>query len=269
MRHRIIIPTLALLFVGCAETSNTTSTETCANVALSPMRIADAATATAGTPQVFTQALAIYRYTVTPGARLTATLDVPADKDYQMAFFDTSGNRLSCSDSAGLGVDEAMQVDVGDRTQVLVKVWTDTSPSNSAFTLLVTSAVSVAVTEQEPNDTPATAQPITAAFSTVTGAVDSEASDADDYFAYSVAPGDVVTVETSLTSAPTSLVYVALRDEAGDPISVGGEDLFFSFDENMTSATLTYTVPVGMDTLLVWMSGIPGAAPYRIVTSID
>lgn len=161
-----------------------------------------------------------------------------------------------------------MQIDVGDRTQVLVKVWTETSPSNSAFTLLVTSAVPVAVTEQEPNDTPATAQSISGAFSVVTGAVDSEASDADDCFAYAVAPGDVVTVETSLTSAPPSLVYVAVRDEAGDRISVGGEDLFFSFDENATSATLTYTVPAGMDTILVWMSGIPGAAPYRIVTSI-
>ncbi len=270
MRHRIVAATFALLLVaGCNESANSTSADTCATVSITSERIANAAGAELGSAQVFTQALAIYRYQVTPGMRLTATLDVPDDKDYQMAFFDTLGNRLSCSENAGVGVDESMQLDVGSRTEVLVRVWTAASPSSSSFTLLVEGVAPTPVAEQEPNDTTEAAQLVEADVSTVTGGVDSEGSDPDDYFAYPVAQGDVVTVDVNLTSGPDGLVYVALQDAAGNTLTVGDEQQVFSFEETATSASFTYTVPADMDVLIVWMSGIPGAADYTIETAID
>ena len=104
---------------------------------------------------------------------------------------------------------------------------------------------------------------------TVTGAVDSDAGDAEDYFAYAVADGNTVTVQANLTSVPESLVYLALRTAAGDAITVSGEELSFFCDENATTGSFTYTVPAGMDTLLVLMAGAPGSASYEVTTSIE
>lgn len=187
-----------------------------------------------------------------------------------MALFDTNGNKLACSDNAGFGTPESMTYEVNNLTMVWLKAWTSASPSNSAATIIVsTPVVSVPtdIDEQEPNNTPETAQEIGVAHSLISGSVDSEAvvADADDYFVVEVAEGNVVTVTAQVTSElDADLPYIALTDDQGTTLSEGGEELFHSFDENALSTILTYTVPVSVSEVYIWMSVIPGAADYEL-----
>lgn len=217
-----------------------------------------------------TAALGIWKFPVTNGQSLTATMEVPDDKDYQMALFDTNGNKLACSDNAGFGTPELMTYEVNNLTMVWLKVWTSASPSNSAATIIVsTPVVSVPtdIDEQEPNNAIETAQEIGVAHSLISGSVDSEAvvADGDDYFVVEVAKGNVVTVTAQVTSDfDDDLIYIALTDDQSVTLSDGENPLSFNFDENALSTTLTYTVPASVSEVYVWMAGIPGAADYEV-----
>lgn len=63
------------------------------------MRIIAVARTTPSIELVFTQALAVYRIPVPEGQDVVAELDVPDDKDYNIAFFNGSGGLSESSAS--------------------------------------------------------------------------------------------------------------------------------------------------------------------------
>lgn len=110
------------------ESPTAISLETCSNVSLSSARISAAARTTLGTELVFTKALAVYRIPVTEGQDVTADLNVPDDKDYNIAFFNGSGSLLACEDTEGNGVDEMLEYEISGVTN---KSWS--LPVNDSF----------------------------------------------------------------------------------------------------------------------------------------
>lgn len=280
---KILFPALAtLVLTACISsddnaTSSTTSLETCSNVTLGQGRREAAALLELNTDQPFTNALAVYKVAVSNGQRLTANLEVPDDKDYNMALFDTNGNKLGCSDNAGLGTNEVVEYEVNNLSMVWVKVWTALSPSNSAFVLSVNTPVeSVAqpLDEVEPNNSIAAAQQISFAHSEVSGNVtddillENNPADADDYFSYSVSEGDVVTIHSEVVTDDSSLIYIAVQNASGTTLSNGDGEMFYNFTQQAPSVDFSYTVPSGLDTLIVWMSAIPGQADYTTEVQI-
>ena len=254
------------------QRSFTTSDETCDDVFLGQHRRDVAATAAINVEIVHADALGIWKLAVSDGQPLTATMEVPDDKDYQMALFDTDGNKLACSDNAGFGTGEQMEYEVDNLTMVWLKVWTSASPNRSEATIMVSTPVAsvpTAVTELEPNDTHATAQEIGVAHSLITSTVADDSSDADDYFVVDVTEGDIVTVTAEVASNVTGLAYVALVDEADEKISVEGEELSAPLDTEPYSATLVYEVPASMTQLYVWMSSVLGTASYELEIQVQ
>ena len=255
--------------VVAPESPTATSLETCSNVSLSAGRIAAAARTTLGTELIFTQALAVYRIPVTEGQEVTADLTVPDDKDYNMAFFNSSGSLLACTDTEGNGVDETLDYEVSGVTEIWVKVWTPALPSDSAFSLIVSvPPVAIEVAEAEPNDTAATAQLVSESFTFVNGTLDTDASDSDDYFKHTVSEGDVVEITASSTDDGASLIYIALVDADDNVLSEGDTELSYYFTEEAPSTTLTYTVPAATTEIFVWMAAIPGVASYSVQVQV-
>ena len=255
--------------VVAPESPGATSLEDCSNVSLSTTRINAAARTTVNTELTFDNALAVWRMPVTVGQELTADLTVPEDKDYNIAFFDGSGNKLACADTEGNGVDETLEYTVASISEIWVKVWTPALPSRSAFTLTMIAPVAVEITDDEPNNTPATAQVVSESFTTVDGTLDSDNSDADDYYKYSVSEGDVVTINASATDDGASLIYVALTDSDDTVLEQNSEPVSHYFGENEMSTTLTYTVPAATTELYVWMAAQPGTGSYTLEVQVD
>ena len=255
--------------VVAPESPDATSLEDCSNVSLSTTRINAAARTTVNTELAFDNALAVWRMPVSTGQELTAEMNVPADKDYNIAFFDGSGNKLACADTEGNGVDETLEYTVASISEIWVKVWTPALPSRSAFTLTMVTPVATEITDDEPNDTPATAQVVSESFTTVDGTLDSGNSDADDYYKYSVSEGDVVTINASATDDGASLIYVALTDSDSTVLEQSSEPVSHYFGENEMSTTLTYTVTAATTEVYVWMAATPGTGTYTLEVQID
>lgn len=280
MRSLILPCISALLLTACAgesdsdssvvapESAGSTSLEDCSNVSLSATRIGAAARTTVNTVLTFDNALAVWRMPVSAGQELIAELVVPDDKDYNIAFFDDSGNKLACADTEGNGVDETLEYTVSTVNEIWVKVWTPELPSRTAFTLVVSAPVLVTISDSEPNNTPATAQQISDTFTTVAGSLDTDNSDDDDYYHYNVEEGDVITVTASAEDDGASLIYVALADTSGNVLQVDGDGVSAYLSETDTDSTLSYTVPAGMTELLVWMAAQPGTATYSLQVQI-
>ena len=255
--------------VVAPESPGATSLEDCSNVSLSTTRINAAARTTVNTELTFDNALAVWRMPVSTGQELTAEMIVPADKDYNIAFFDGSGNKLACADTEGNGVDETLEYTVASISEIWVKVWTPALPSRSAFTLTMVPPTATEITDDEPNDTPATAQVVSESFTTVEGTLDWDNSDADDYYKYSVSEGDVVTVQASITDDGSSLIYLTLVDSESNTLEDDGTLMYHYFAEDELSTTMTYTVPASMDELYVWMNAGPGATTYNLEVQIQ
>ena len=281
--RKLLLPIMAgTLLAACAgddaddstaviapESPGATSLEDCTNVSLSTTRINAAARTTVNTELTFDNALAVWRMPVTEGQELTAEMTVPDDKDYNIAFFDGSGNKLACADTEGNGVDETLEYTVASISEIWVKVWTPALPSRSAFTLTMVAPVATEITDDEPNDTPATAQVVSESFTTVDGTLDTDNSDADDYYKYSVSEGDIVTINASATDDGASLIYVALSDSESTVLEENSEPVVHYFGENEMSTTLTYTVPAATTEVYVWMAAQPGTATYSLEVQID
>jgi hypothetical protein len=255
--------------VVAPESAGATSLEDCSNVSLSTTRINAAARTTVNTELTFDNALAVWRMPVSEGQELTAEMTVPDDKDYNIAFFDGSGNKLACADTEGNGVDETLEYTVASISEIWVKVWTPALPSRSAFTLTMVAPVATEITEDEPNDTPATAQVVSESFTTVDGTLDTDNSDADDYYKYAVTEGDLVTINASATDDGASLIYVALVDSDDTILEENNEPVEHYFGENEMTASLTYTVPAATTEVYVWMAAIPGTGTYSLQVRIQ
>ena len=255
--------------VVAPESPGATSLEDCSNVSLSTTRINAAARTTLNTELIFSNALAVWRMPVTAGQDLEADMTVPDDKDYNMAFFDGSGNKLACAYTVGKGVDEAIDYTVASGiSEIWVKVWTPELASRSNFTLTVAAPVLVTINDTEPNDTPETAQVITDVWTTVDGSLDTDNSDADDYYKYSVSEGDVVTVTGTAVDDGASLIYVAIAGSDGNVVEVGSNALSHYYSESEPDASLSYTVPSGVSTVYIWMAAQPGTATYTTTVKI-
>ncbi len=255
--------------VVAPESAGATSLEDCSNVSLSTTRINAAARTTVNTELTFDNALAVWRMPVSEGQELTAEMTVPDDKDYNIAFFDGSGNKLACADTEGNGVDETLEYTVASISEIWVKVWTPALPSRSAFTLTMVAPVATEITDDEPNDTPATAQVVSESFTTVDGTLDTDNSDADDYYKYAVTEGDLVTINASATDDGASLIYVALVDSDDTILEENNEPVEHYFGENEMTASLTYTVPAATTEVYVWMAAIPGTGTYSLQVRIQ
>ena len=254
--------------VVAPESAGATSLEDCSNVSLSTTRINAAARTTVNTELTFDNALAVWRMPVSVGQELTAQMTVPDDKDYNIAFFDGSGNKLACADTEGNGVDETLEYTVASISEIWVKVWTPALPSRTAFTLTMVAPVATEITDDEPNDTPATAQVVSESFTTVDGTLDTDNSDADDYYKYTVSEGDVVTINASVTDDGASLIYVALVDSDDTILEENNEQVVHYFGENEMSTSLTYTVPAATTEVYVWMAAQPGTGTYSLQVRI-
>ena len=256
--------------VVAPESPGATSLEDCSNVSLSTTRINAAARTTLNTELTFTNALAVWRMPVSIDQDLVADMTVPDDKDYNIAFFDGTGNKLACSDTTGNGVDETINYTVASGIEeIWVKVWTPELASRSAFTLIVEAPVLVTINDTEPNDTPATAQVITDTWTTVDGSLDTDNSDADDYYKYSVSEGDVVIITGTVDDDGASLIYVALADSDSNVLEEDGNQVSHYFSEPEPDASLTYTVPAGVTEVYVWMAAQPGIATYNKTVKIQ
>lgn len=255
--------------VVAPESAGATSLEDCSNVSLSTTRINAAARTTVNTELTFDNALAVWRMPVSVGQELTAQMTVPDDKDYNIAFFDGSGNKLACADTEGNGVDETLEYTVASISEIWVKVWTPALPSRSAFTLTMVAPVATEITDDEPNDTPATAQVVSESFTTVDGTLDTDNSDADDYYKYTVSEGDVVTINASVTDDGASLIYVALSDSDSTVLEENSEQVVHYFGENEMSTSLNYTVPAATTEVYVWMAAQPGTGTYSLEVRIQ
>ncbi|WP_430459529.1 hypothetical protein ACQUQU_09960 [Thalassolituus sp. LLYu03] len=277
MNKLILLVFSALTLTGCfgtddSSTPATTSDETCDDVSLGQARRDAAFLAALNVNLSHNQALGVWKFVVSDGQPLTVTMDVPDDKDYQMALFDTNGNKLACSDNAGLGVGEQMEYEVDNLTMVWLKIWTSESPSSSVAVARISTpviSVPVDVSELEPNDTPATAQEIGVAHSLIAGSVDYDDSDADDYFVVSVTEGDVVTVTGEADSGFTGLLYVSVTDDESNVLSEGENELTHEFTSEALSASLTYTVPASVSEVFVWIAGVLGAADYEVEIQVQ
>jgi len=255
--------------VVAPESPGATSLEDCSNVSLSTTRINAAARTTLNTELTFDNALAVWRMPVSVDQDLVAEMTVPSDKDYNIAFFDGSGNKLACADTSGNGVNETINYTVASGIEeIWVKVWTPELASRSAFTLIVEAPVLVTINDTEPNDTPATAQVITDTWTTVDGTLDTDNSDADDYYKYTVSEGDVVTITGTATDNGASLIYVALADSDSNVLEEDGNAVTHYFSESEPDASLTYTVPAGVTEVYVWMAAQPGATSYTTTVRV-
>jgi len=255
--------------VVAPESPGATSLEDCSNVSLSTTRINAAARTTLNTELTFDNALAVWRMPVSVDQDLVAEMTVPSDKDYNIAFFDGSGNKLACSDTTGNGVNETINYTVASGIEeIWVKVWTPELASRSASTLSVEAPVLVTINDTEPNDTPATAQVITDTWTTVDGTLDTDNSDADDYYKYTVSEGDVVTITGTATDNGASLIYVALADSDSNVLEEDGNAVTHYFSESEPDASLTYTVPAGVTEVYVWMAAQPGATSYTTTVRV-
>ena len=257
------------------QRSFTTSDETCDDVFLGQHRRDVAATAAINVEIVHADALGIWKLAVSDGQPLTATMEVPDDKDYQMALFDTDGNKLACSDNAGFGTGEQMEYEVDNLTMVWLKVWTSASPNRSEATIMVSTPVAsvpTAINELEPNDEIAGAQEIGVAHSLISGSLENDLSlpdDSDDFFVVSVEEGDIVAITATVDAGFEDLVYIAVTDDQGTTLSNGEGDLFHNFSESELIANFSYTVPASTAQLFVWMQALPGAATYELEIQVQ
>jgi len=288
---KLLIPAIAAFaLVGCGSdddssdtetvTSDTVSLETCQDVSLDELRIFSAAQTTLNTELTFSQALAVYKFPVVAGQDITAELTVPDDKDYNMALFDDEGTKLGCSDTAGFGEDETIEYTVEGIEMLYVKVWTAASPTSSEFFLTLSTPVEAELTEEEPNDSLETAQVISESFSTIEGTVNDGNDDEYDYFQYTVAEDDIVTVSATVDGDNIAgLISTGLFDQANQQIYVdennentdsSGDDLFHSFNEGEGfSVQFTYVVPASQTKIYARMIALGGSASYSITVQIE
>ena len=114
-----------------------------------------------------------------------------------------------------------------------------------------------------------TAQVVSESFTTVDGTLDTDNSDADDYYKYAVTEGDVVTINASATDDGASVIYVALSDSDSTVLEENGEPVVHYFGENEMTASLTYTVPAATTEVYVWMAAQPGTGTYSLEVRIQ
>ncbi|WP_396586335.1 hypothetical protein [Bermanella sp. R86510] len=127
-----------------------------------------------------------------------------------------------------------------------------------------------------------TAQVISESFSTVTGTVNTASStDEDDYFEYTLAEGDIVTITGTVDSETIEgIPFLTVRDKDGEEIYVdengeptgNNEDvLTHFFDETAGySVTYTYVVPASQTKMYAWMNAtLLGSATYSITVQIE
>lgn len=270
----LILPSLLLILTGCGSDSDeTTETSddplralTFGEATLSATRRNAAPLVQFDTVYKYDYFLGVYKYAVTPGDNVVGTVKMPNDKDYDLYFYDTSGDRVAFIETAGAGVDETLSYTVGDFNTLYVVVYDPDADEDSTTEFELLMRNSTQITEIEPNDGPGDdSQTITGNYVTITGTVGQDIPSTDDYFSFAVNEGDTVSVDFSMNFTEPGFGSLSLYADTDEANSVAADN---EVDDESPSGSFSYTVGTGISKVDLWVNMLIEAS-YTITVDIS
>ncbi len=275
MRHICMVPIIlaSLILSACGAS---TDNENYGGQTLSEVRRGAAAWVEFDITSEDNPAIAVYKYAVADEQEIIATLTVPGDKDYDLYLYNTDGARVAKVETSGNGVDESLEFTIDNFTTLYVVIYdgignSDTTNTGGNYGLILSLKaeeetpdlevpdVEIVLTETPEtagdNESAANAQEITTN-TVVTGSL-AYGTDYDDFYILDVVAGDTLTISL-IGDNPSPTVNFNLQLFTVD-------SSFIQQSENSTSTEQTvYTIPEGMDQLVVLVVAYNGAGTYEL-----
>lgn len=266
-----LIPALLLILTGCGsdDSSNDSSdplrAQTFGEATLSSARRNAAPLVEFDTTYKYDYFLGVYKYTVTQGDQVVGTVKMPDDKDYDLYFYDTSGNRVAFIETEGKGEDETLSYTVGDFTTLYVVAYDPDADEDSTTEYELLMRRSSQVSEVEPNDTFETAQIISGSYITITGAVGQDLDSLDDYFSFAVTEGDTINISFDVDFIESGFGSISLYNDT-DEINAVAQDADISGDS--PSGSFSHTVGTGINNVIIFVQML-SSTTYSMTVDIS
>ena len=126
----LLTPVLLVSFLlsGCAGDSDDSSADNEASAkfggaTLSALRRGAAPLIQFDSMQQANPAVGVYKYAISDGQEVVGTLVVPDDKDYDLYFYDTNGDRVAKVETEGNGIDESLEYTIAGFSILYVVIY--------------------------------------------------------------------------------------------------------------------------------------------------